>query len=172
MIKIRYYNNITTAGIFYGDDLISDVYLDVDIGRPTYIYEEQGDERNDGSFERGFARIEKQYNITTHVQEYMVDALTVAQLHDNIEVYTSNGTILIVKDLRVSDPEWQTSTPALAEITITFSLYEESLSSSCEESYDVDCDFRYTNTIWFIYRSHWCIPRIYIQGYMRWWGNC
>jgi len=138
MIKIRYSSSKDlTAGICYADGLIVEFYLDVDVGKPKYIYSEDGDEDLSGDFIRSFARIEKQYTIETYLQEYMVDAVFALQLHDNVEVLLSNGTNLIVDEFRVSDPEWDEA-EGLAKVVMTFVIYTEISNNSCSTA--IDCD--------------------------------
>lgn len=139
MIKIRYTNAVDVGGISYYDNFTPEIYLDVDVGKPIYLYSEDGDEDVSGSFNRTFARLEKQYSINTYVQEYMLDALMLVQLHDYVEIYLSNGTSLVVKEFRVSDPEWN-ELDALAAITITLSVFEESVSSGCPTETGFTCD--------------------------------
>lgn len=130
MIKIRYYNNRDVAGIAYGNGFTPEVYLDVDVGKPTYVYSEEGEEEPDGSFRRTFARVEKQYTITTYLQEYMIDAMAALQLHDNIEVWLSNGNVLSVDEFRITDPDWD-DLRGLGEITMTFIVYQDSVANGC-----------------------------------------
>jgi hypothetical protein len=130
MIKIRYYNNRDVAGIAYGNDFTPDVYLDVDVGKPTYVYSEEGEEEPDGSFRRTFARVEKQYTISTYLQEYMIDAMAALQLHDNIEVWLSNGNVISVDEFRITDPDWD-DLRGLGEITMTFIVYDAYVANGC-----------------------------------------
>lgn len=130
MIKIRYYNSRDVAGIAYGNDFTPEVYLDVDVGKPTYVYSEEGEEEPDGSFRRTFARVEKQYTITTYLQEYMIDAMAALQLHDNIEVWLSNGNVLSVDEFRITDPDWD-DLRGLGEITMTFIVYDAYVANGC-----------------------------------------
>lgn len=132
MIKIRYSNPIDVAGICYSSNFVAEVYLDVDVGKPSYIYTEEGDEKPDGSFERTFARVEKQYKIDTYLQEFLVDAFSVMQMHEDIEVWLSNGNIIPVDELRMSEPDWD-DLRGLAAVTITFVVYEEATSNKCEQ---------------------------------------
>lgn len=132
MIRIKYTNTAgNVAGINYdGTGFIPELFLDVNVGKPIYNYIEEGNENRDMDFNRSFARIEKQYSFETAVQEYILDALMVMQLHDHIEITLSNGTTVYPTELRVSDPEW-TAAEAFARVTVTFVVYAESTSPNC-----------------------------------------
>lgn len=132
MIRIKYTNTAgNVAGINYdGTGFIPELFLDVNVGKPIYNYIEEGNENRDMGFNRSFARIEKQYSFETAVQEYILDALMVMQLHDHIEITLSNGTTVYPTELRVSDPEW-TAAEAFARVTVTFVVYAESTSPNC-----------------------------------------
>ncbi len=145
MIKIRYYNSRDVAGIAYGNGFTPEVYLDVDVGKPTYVYSEEGEEEPDGSFRRTFARVEKQYTITTYLQEYMIDAMAALQLHDNIEVWLSNGNVLSVDEFRITDPDWD-DLRGLGEITMTFIVYDAYITNGCA-GINTDCASLTTPTL-------------------------
>ena len=133
MIKITFSNTKDVAGIYYPSTrpFTGKLYLDADIGRPTYIYNEDGEEDINGNFNRSFARVEKQYNIRTHLLEHMVDAFAVIQLHDYINVLASNGANFIASEFRMSEPEWDENIPCLAEVTLTFNVYSDSTFTRC-----------------------------------------
>lgn len=133
MIKITFSNPKDVAGIYYPTSVpfTGKLYLDADIGRPTYIYNEEGEEDINGNFNRSFARVEKQYNIRTHLLEHMVDAFSVIQLHETIYVVASNGASFYVSDFRMSEPEWDENIPCLAEVTLTFNVYSDSIFTRC-----------------------------------------
>ena len=129
MIRIQYSNSKRLAGIYYGDDLINSIYLDVNIGKPSFVYSEEGDEMPDGSFSRNYALIKKQYNIESYFMEYMVDAISIIGMHDNIQVETESGQVFLVDEFTMSSPEW---IDGMAKVTLTFVVYSE-YSSGCGE---------------------------------------
>jgi len=132
MIKITYSSTKNVAGIDYEKSyLVNHLYLDADLGRPSYVYEEEGEENTKGEFRRSFAKVKKQYRITTYLMEHIIDALSVLQLHDNITVQASNGLSFSVDEFIMSDPEWDEGVKCLAEVTISFTVFQESISDNC-----------------------------------------
>lgn len=133
MIKITFSNPKDVAGIFYkgGKGFVGKLYLDADLGKPIYTYEEEGDENTLGDFDRSYARVSKQYTVTTHLQEYMIDALSVIQLHNDIYVVASNGASFKCIDFKISEPSWSETVSAFAEVTLTFTVYTETTFTRC-----------------------------------------
>lgn len=133
MIKITFSNPKDVAGIYYqgAKGFVGKLYLDADLGKPTYTYEEEGDEDTLGNFDRSYARVSKQYTVTTHLQEYMIDALSVIQLHDDIYIVASNGAAFKCIDFKMSEPSWEDTVSAFALVTLTFTVYTETIFTRC-----------------------------------------
>ena len=105
-IKLDFANNTTISGIapyFY-----QTVYLDSDssIKTPEYIREDTGEKRN------GILVKEKQVVIKSEMlrvllaPEYLVDALMLLPLMDNVYVTPVGGSQTSYSEIRVKDPEW------------------------------------------------------------------
>lgn len=67
------------------------LYLDTEIGRPDYKFEEEGDER-DGYFFPEKQISKKVYKFTAPIPEYLADAMRLIRLSDNITI-EKNGVI-------------------------------------------------------------------------------
>lgn len=80
------------------------IYLDTDIGKPDYKFEEDGKER-DGYFFAEKQLSEKVYRFTFVAPEYLCDAIRFIRLSDNVQIY-KNGIDYIV-DSFLADVAWQ-----------------------------------------------------------------
>ena len=80
------------------------LYLDTDIGKPDYKFEEDGKER-DGYFFAEKQLSEKVYRFTFVAPEYLCDAIRFIRLSDNVQIY-KNGIDYIV-DSFLADVAWQ-----------------------------------------------------------------
>jgi len=143
--KLTYYDTCDVADIFYrtqafgGPQYKNIVYLDVDIGKPEYDYNEEGDEDGEGRFEADYKRLEKQYLLQGVFPEYMVDALTLIPLHIGktgvVEVLTQRGYAGEVDRITVS-PQWQGDLGLWALTDILFST-EFVVKANCCDALDV-----------------------------------
>lgn len=140
--KITWYDTCDVADIFYRTSLFGGpqykniLYLDVDVAKPEYNYNEEGDENGEGVFEADYQKLEKQHGLQTVLPEYMVDAVTLLPLHvtktGTVEVLTARGYTGEVNRISV-DPKWQGAIGTWALTDILFST-EFVVKSNC-------CDF-------------------------------
>lgn len=99
------YNFELKNGIIdFSDDFVFKCYLDTQIGKPEYSFEEEATER------AGYSFIESQvskkiYKFTFIAPEYLCDALRIVRLCDNKQITCKSG----VYDLMAfsMEPEWQ-----------------------------------------------------------------
>lgn len=107
-IKLVYWEE----GDFESNDVIIDytypfknyLYLDTEIGKPDYEFEEVVTKRD------GYEFVEKQvsektYNFEFLAPEYLCDALRIVRMHDHVKIYDKYGTYDV--DTIIITPKWQ-----------------------------------------------------------------
>ena len=119
-ILIEYSNSTDFGDILYQNTFVNRIYLDADVSTPEYELVEDGEENGDGEFFPSFQKWSKKYSITFYAQEFLVDAITLMALHDQINITLKNGESSNVKDIEV-DPTWDSNIECWAEVVITFS---------------------------------------------------
>ena len=118
------------------------IYLDVNIGKPTYSYQEEGNEDGKKNFKPTLMRSDKRYQVETVAPEYFVDALTLLPLHlgtGTVEVYTAFGRTSDI-DRIVVEPVWQDKKGVWALTPITF-ISTAVVKTGCCNSEDEPIDF-------------------------------
>lgn len=124
-LKIEWWDNLDLLAdsgkiIYEGLDYRNAIYLDTDIGKPDYKFEEDGKER-DGYFFAEKQLSEKVYKFVFIAPEFVCDAIRLIRLSDNIEItkndikYTPDSFLAEVKwqeqgDLAAVDVEFRTNT--------------------------------------------------------------
>lgn len=105
------------GSIYYnGTTYKNKLYLPTTVGKPTYQFEEEGEERNGYFFaEKQISR--KQYVFNFLAPEYLCDALRFLRMHDFVTV-TENGITYEINQIE-TDVEWQTQ-GNLASVTVRF----------------------------------------------------
>lgn len=91
LTKIKFNNSCDLGGISYVKGYSNILYLDVDIGEPTYEQLEEGQEDGEKNFIPHFRKLIKHYTFHTVVSEYLFDCLNFIGLHDNIFIQLKNG---------------------------------------------------------------------------------
>lgn len=119
LTRIEYWATCDIDGIFYRTEAVGDeqyknvAYLDLETGRPEYLYDEDGDEAGDGVFEASFRRAEKQYLLQGAFPEFFLDAMALLPLHIDprgirgaVEIYTHLGYGGAIDKVAIDAP-WQ-----------------------------------------------------------------
>jgi len=119
-IIIEYSNSADFGNILYQNDFANKLYLDADVSKPEYELLEDGIENGDGEFIPTFQKWAKKYSIEFYAQEFLVDALTLMALHDQINVTLKNGESSNVTDIEIAY-EWDSTIECWAKVTIKFS---------------------------------------------------
>jgi len=119
-IIIEYSNSADFGNILYQNDFANKLYLDADVSKPEYELLEDGIENGDGEFIPTFQKWAKKYSIEFYAQEFLVDALTLMALHDQINVTLKNGESSNVTDIEIAY-KWDSNIECWAEVTIKFS---------------------------------------------------
>lgn len=105
------------GAIWYNSDNFKNtLYLPTTVGKPTYQFEEEGEERN-GYFFAEKQISKKQYAFQFLAPEYLCDALRFLRMHENIQV-TENGIVYQINQIE-TNVEWQEQ-GNLASVTATF----------------------------------------------------
>lgn len=81
------------------------VYLCTELGKPEYVFEEEGEKR-DGYFFPEKQISEKTYKFTFLAPEYLIDALRIIRMSDNVTVEAKGQTYDC--DTFLITPKWQT----------------------------------------------------------------
>ena len=141
MIKIEWWNKCDLADIVYSIDLTftgviegdyhNVVYLDVDVTKPEYVLEEEAQENHEQTVIVQNQKWTKKYRCEYKAPEFMADALTVMQLHDNIYITLPDDEPVKVKDINVS-VEWPEAGghECFANIILEWS-FEDIIKTAC-----------------------------------------
>lgn len=120
-LKLEWWDTTTMlfdgGAIWYSSDIYKNtLYLPTTVGKPTYQFEEEGEERN-GYFFAEKQISKKQYAFQFLATEYLCDALRFLRMHENIQV-TENGIVYPINQIE-TNVEWQEQ-GNLASVTATF----------------------------------------------------
>lgn len=136
-VLIEYSNSTDLGDIVYHNTFENRVYLDADVSKPEYELIEEGEDNGDGEFTATFQKWQKKYTIEFYAQEFLVDALTLMALHDQITITLKNGEASNVKDIEI-DPKWDSDIECWALVTIKFAT-EYVVKRGCDENFDYGC---------------------------------
>jgi len=131
-ILIEYSNSVDFGDILYQNTFENRIYLDADVSKPEYEIVEEGTENGDGEFFPTFQKWAKKYSITFYAQEFLVDALTLMTLHDQITVTLRNGEASNVLDAEV-EYKWDSNIECWAEVTLSF-VTDYIIRKKCDEN--------------------------------------
>lgn len=108
-LAIKWWDNedfiIKNSGITYSSSFKNILYLDTQIGRPEYSYEEEGSTR-DGYFFAEKQLSEKTYKFSFVAPEYLCDAIRLIRLSDNITINITEQTSYDCDNF-IAEIEWQ-----------------------------------------------------------------
>lgn len=110
LVKIEWWHNgdfcYPSGKIRYEFPYKSRVYLDTDIGKPLYPFQEEVRDRNGKAFKLKQVS-SKLYRFSFEAPEYIFDAFRLVGLHDFVEItnYNDNRTH-VVDEFNMEDPEW------------------------------------------------------------------
>ena len=120
-IKIEYWHRETfchNEGEFVFDyPYKNKVYIDSDIGKPSYPYDETVKKNNGVNFPLHQTSY-KQYKFTAILTEAVIDALRLIGLHDDV-IITYGGRTYIVNEFLMTNPTWD-DRGDLAEVVFEF----------------------------------------------------
>lgn len=129
------------------------LYLDVDIGKPEYAYEEEGTIDGEGTFQPDFLRVRKNYLLQSVLPEFMTDAVSIIPLHlsleGKVEVYTHRGYTGEVETMTVT-PNWQGTLGTWSITDINFNTCSIRKTNCCdgnEEELHTDCLREYEDPV-------------------------
>lgn len=120
-LKLQWWDTETMVmdgGIIYYNDATykNTLYIPTEVGKPSYEFEEEGDERN-GYFFAEKQISKKRYQFNFLAPEYVCDALRLMRMHDYITI-ECNGITYYADQANV-EVNWQTQ-GNLASVTVTF----------------------------------------------------
>lgn len=120
-IKLEWWDNgdlvFDTGRIVYDNRFVNTVYLQSELGKPEYTYEEEGETR-DGYFFPELRTSEKKYKFSFLASEYLCDAIRVATISDHVRITDSYKRIYDCDTISF-EIEWQEQGD-LALVTATF----------------------------------------------------
>lgn len=121
-VKLEWYdeeNFVMDAGtiVYNNPRFINRLYLNTEIGKPDYQFEEEGEQR-DGYFFPEKQLSEKTYRCTILAPEYLCDAMRLIRMADYVRVTDKNGKVYDCDTFLIT-PKWQTQGD-LASVEIEF----------------------------------------------------
>lgn len=129
MLVLEWQNSVNIgADLIYQNGFFQRVYLDAIIADPTYKVDQEGEEDGFDNFIPTFTKVSKQLSFQTDLlPEFLVDALALLPLHDNVTV----GKYEEVKAIEL-DVDWLVSGVA-GSVEIKFNEAEASVAKICNE---------------------------------------
>jgi hypothetical protein len=133
-IKLEWWDTCNVGNIYYEVGFKNKIFLDTDIGKPSYDILEEGEENGNGVFIKDYVRFQKIPQIQCYVPEYLADALSLLPLHSNIRVTFTNGIYAgLVRNANVT-VEWDNeNNDCMATVTITFQQDDQVVKTNCCE---------------------------------------
>ena len=138
LLKISWWNDYDLGDILYQDGFRNVIYLDVEVEKPEYNTTIESDLNGDNVEISKFRKWEKVYKFEFWGQEDLVDAFTLMQIHDNIEVTLQSGDVIqVLKNSLKAEPAWE-QIGCLAKISVSFAE-DYIVAGNCNENMNVEC---------------------------------
>lgn len=131
-LKIKYRNSCDLAGSLFtatSPTFYYILYLDVDVGKSTYEYVEEGRDDGEKNFIPDFKKLAKVYEFTTVVPEYILDCLYSVMMHDKIVITLKNNETNRVRNFKVMQNGWN-EYGSMCNITVQFTV-DYIISTGC-----------------------------------------
>jgi hypothetical protein len=138
LLKIEWWNDHDLGNILYQDGFKNRIFLDVEVEKPEYNTVIESDLNGDAVEIAKFRKWEKVYKFECWMQEDLVDAFSLMQIHDNIEVTLQSGDVIQVArhGLRV-EPSWE-EIGCLAKCIVSFTE-NYIVAGNCDENMEAGC---------------------------------
>lgn len=109
-LKLEYWDQVNLPIFDYHIDYEAGfknvVYLQTQLGKPEYPFEEEVIKRDGYDFpEKQIS--EKKFRFTFLAPEYLIDALRLVRLHDNIEITNIDGEVYRANSFLISVAKWE-----------------------------------------------------------------
>lgn len=149
--KIEWYDNedliIGDSGVAYDGNFRNVLYLDINIGRPDYEYEEEGETR-DYRFFAEKQLSEKVYRFSFIAPEYLCDAVRLIRMSDNVTIQKKLGNgaqEIFACDSFIADVEWlEQGDLASIEVEFKSGTIIKKIAPGFDD-YNIDYNKAYTN---------------------------
>jgi hypothetical protein len=129
-IRLDWNNTCDLGNIYYGGSFVNTVFFEADIGEPEYSIKEEGHENEEGIFIAKIQKRIKSYKFEVFVPEYVVDALVLMPLHDNIFISLTNGLYYSrIRNVEVT-PTWEFN-GCMATVEIKFQQDDQVVKTGC-----------------------------------------
>ena len=137
-LKIEWYNDSDLGDILYKDGYKNRIFLDVEVEKPEYNTTIESDLNGDNVEVTKFRKWEKVYRFEMWGQEDLVDAFTLMQIHDNIEVTLQSGDVIqVAKHGLRAEVAWE-EIGCLAKISVSFAE-NYTVAGNCDENMNQEC---------------------------------
>ncbi len=131
-IKLSIGSTCDIADIYYQSGMIQTVYLDADLSKPEYVEEVEEEIEEDGTTIQTYQKLSKRYKFQVLVPEYLVDALKLLPMHNQVSMAYTNGLIsMSMKNIKVEadfEDDWN---GCMAMVTISFEGDNVIVKSGC-----------------------------------------
>ncbi len=138
-MKLVAKNSCDIGKIYHRDDMFNDIlYLDLDLGKPIYKYQEEGEEGYDKTFTPTLQRTDKYYTIEFFAPEYICDFLSMIKFYDDVTLQTKDNGIMQIEDINVNI-EWSDISDCYAKITVEFTINKVVKTGCCDNIEAFEC---------------------------------
>lgn len=131
-IKLTWTNSCDLGNIYYSGGFENKIFLDALIGAPDFKELEEGEENDQGVFVKTLEKLQKINKFQCYVPEYLVDALKLMPLHDDVKIFYTNGLYSSqIRNIKV-DVEWEDiSNECMALVTVSFQQDDQVVKDNC-----------------------------------------
>jgi hypothetical protein len=137
-LSISWWNDHDLGDIVYQNGFKNKIYLDVEVEKPEYNTTIESDLNGDAVEIAKFRKWEKVYRFEAWMQEDLVDAFTLMQIHDNIEVTLQSGDVIqVAKHGLRCEPAWE-EIGCLAKCVVSFAE-NYIVAGNCDENLYFGC---------------------------------
>jgi hypothetical protein len=131
-IKLTWTNSCDLGTIYYAGGFENKLFLDAEIGAPDYEDVEEGEENDEGVFIKTLEKLQKVHKFQCYVPEYLADALKLLPLHDDVQIFYTNGLYSsAIRNIKV-DVEWDSgSNECMALVTVSYQQDDQVVKDNC-----------------------------------------
>src|SRR3972149_5932454 len=132
ILKLEWWNECDLGDIYYAGGYKNIFYYETEIGKPSYIVEQESQENGDG-VDVILSQVRKEiYQFEVYVPEYVVDSLVDMALHDHIQISTTDGLYAsVIRNVEVIPVYEEISNECMATVTIKFQQDYQLIDNAC-----------------------------------------
>jgi len=123
-IKLEWYDTTCGQGNVRYDlaNIVNKLYLLSDVGEPSYLYDEDGQEDGDKEIDPVFQKVTRRSRFRVVIPEYISEAFALIPLCNTVLLTDQFGDQYNITNIEISDPEWLNGCMGRIEFVYSHSL--------------------------------------------------